>query len=76
MTQDEGLQRYSAYLKVLVGLRAREDYQGLSMALDGPNSQDTDFVGPLTTLFKDVALAVEDNEQVALGYLHFLLFCR
>ncbi|CAD7704433.1 unnamed protein product [Ostreobium quekettii] len=62
--KEEGLQRFSAYLKVLVGVRARQGYQDLSDALEGPNPDQADFVGCLTALFKDVAVAVEENEQI------------
>ena len=55
----------------MVGSRAREIYQNLSGALEGPNSEEADFVGALTLLFKDVALAVEENEQVKWLLGHF-----
>ncbi|CAN6278491.1 unnamed protein product [Urochloa humidicola] len=55
---DEGLQVYVAYLKKVVALLAE-----LTSATQ-PTSERPDFVGCLTRLFKDIVLAVEENDAV------------
>ncbi|KAL5213392.1 hypothetical protein ABZP36_024239 [Zizania latifolia] len=63
---DEGLQVYVAYLKKVVALRARADFEHLAEVTSAtqPTSERPDFVGCLTRLFKDIILAVEENEYV------------
>ncbi|VAH84350.1 unnamed protein product [Triticum turgidum subsp. durum] len=62
----EGLQVYVAYLKKVVALRARADFEHLTDLISAtqPTSERPDFVGCLTRLFKDIVLAVEENEAV------------
>ncbi|RCV06290.1 hypothetical protein SEVIR_1G151800v4 [Setaria viridis] len=63
---DEGLQVYVAYLKKVVALRARADFEHLAELTSAtqPTSERPDFVGGLTRLFKDIVLAVEENDAV------------
>ncbi|KAL5207111.1 hypothetical protein ABZP36_031546 [Zizania latifolia] len=64
---DEGLQVYVAYLKKVVALRARADFERLASLIfsgDQPTSERLDFVDCLTRLFKDIVLAVEENDAV------------
>ncbi|CAN6273809.1 unnamed protein product [Urochloa humidicola] len=63
---DEGLQVYVAYLKKVVALRARADFEHLAELTSAtqPTSERPDFVGCLTRLFKDIVLAVEENDAV------------
>ncbi|CAD6202243.1 unnamed protein product [Miscanthus lutarioriparius] len=63
---DEGLQVYVAYLKKVVALRARADFEHLAelTSVTQPTSERPDFVGCLTRLFKDIVLAVEENDAV------------
>ncbi|CAL4967838.1 unnamed protein product [Urochloa decumbens] len=63
---DEGLQVYVAYLKKVVALRARADFEHLAELTSAtqPTSERPDFVGCLTLLFKDIVLAVEENDAV------------
>ena len=64
---DEGLQVYVAYLKNVVALRARADFEHLAELISATTTQPTtipDFVGCLTRLLKDIVLAVEENDAV------------
>ncbi|CAL4886204.1 unnamed protein product [Urochloa decumbens] len=63
---DEGLQVYVAYLKKVVALRARADFEHLAELTSAtqPTSERPDFVGCLTLLFKDIVLAVDENDAV------------
>uniref|UniRef100_A0ACD5YJH0 Uncharacterized protein n=1 Tax=Avena sativa TaxID=4498 RepID=A0ACD5YJH0_AVESA len=64
---DEGLQVYVAYLKNVVALRARADFEHLAELISAttqPTPERPDFVGCLTRLFKDIVLAVEENDAV------------
>ncbi|KAJ3683805.1 hypothetical protein LUZ60_014032 [Juncus effusus] len=58
----EGLQTFVSYLKKVVSLRARLDFEHLSELAD--SSGQPDFVGCLTSLFKDIVLAIEENDGV------------
>ena len=63
--REEGLKHFTSYLRAAVGGRAREDYNALSDAMAASTGQDSavDFVGTVTNLFKDLAVAVEENEE-------------
>ncbi|CAL5022161.1 unnamed protein product [Urochloa decumbens] len=63
---DEGLQVYVAYLKKVVALRARADFEHLAELTSATQqtSERPDFVGCLTHLFKDIVLAIEENDAV------------
>ncbi|EFJ43661.1 component of oligomeric golgi complex 4 [Volvox carteri f. nagariensis] len=72
--QAEGLQRFTDYLKVVVGAQARNTYTALVEKLEGPQAaaaaagggrgSKADFAAALTALFKDVALCLEEHEGV------------
>eukprot|EP00271_Cylindrocystis_brebissonii_P006642 TRINITY_DN19407_c0_g1_i1.p1 TRINITY_DN19407_c0_g1~~TRINITY_DN19407_c0_g1_i1.p1 ORF type:complete len:758 (-),score=117.00 TRINITY_DN19407_c0_g1_i1:172-2445(-) len=69
--QEEGLRSYVTYLRKVVALRARDEFEALLEAMD-PTSEasansEPDFVEVLTSLFRDVALAVENNEELLRG---------
>jgi hypothetical protein len=70
----QGLSKYVRYLCITVGSQGRELYEALSEALDkgapvGPPAKGkpppVDFVSALTGLFKAVAVAVEQDEEVS-----------
>jgi conserved oligomeric Golgi complex subunit 4 len=58
----EGLQTFVSYLKKVVSVRARLDFEHLCELAD--SSDKPDFVGCLTALFKDIVLAIEQNDGV------------
>lgn len=69
--QAEGLQRFTEYLKVVVGAKARSAYTALAEQLEAPGAQGpggsarkVDFTAALTALFKDVALCLEEHEAL------------
>ncbi|KAK9907313.1 hypothetical protein WJX75_001280 [Coccomyxa subellipsoidea] len=62
--QEEGLQAFLSYLRDLISKRAEVDYTSL---VEGAEEAETDYVGTLTNLFKDVAVAVDENEQFVAG---------
>ncbi|KAK4748404.1 hypothetical protein SAY87_014990 [Trapa incisa] len=62
--EDEGLQAYVGYLKKVISMRSRLEFdQLLELIQDGRGSQ-ANFVGCLTNLFKDIVLAVEENHEI------------
>ncbi|KAK9830013.1 hypothetical protein WJX72_009198 [[Myrmecia] bisecta] len=58
--QEEGLKVFTSYLRQLIAARAKDDYSHLVETTGG---HEPDFVGTLTDLFKDIAVAVEENEE-------------
>ncbi|EIE27386.1 COG4-domain-containing protein [Coccomyxa subellipsoidea C-169] len=60
----EGLQAFLVYLRDLISRRAEEDYTSL---VEGGEQAESEYVGTLTNLFKDVAVAVDENEQFVSG---------
>ncbi|XP_031492460.1 conserved oligomeric Golgi complex subunit 4 [Nymphaea colorata] len=70
--QNEALQIYVAYLRKVISLRSRLEFEHLmelveqSVGHNGTREQ-ADFVACLTTLFKDIVLAVQENEDVLKG---------
>lgn len=64
--QEEGLRCFVDYLRKVISVRAREEYEALVEALDPATAPagagPPDFVEALTTLFRDVALGIETNE--------------
>ncbi|KAK9130037.1 hypothetical protein Sjap_010524 [Stephania japonica] len=67
--EEEGLQVYVGYLKMVVGMRCRLEYEGLVEAMEGSELgfDRLNFVACLTNLFKDIVLAVEENDEVLRG---------
>lgn len=64
--EEEGLQVYVAYLKKVIAMRSRLEYEQLvEMMSDqqGSSQNQLNFVSCLTNLFKDIVLAIEENEE-------------
>lgn len=64
--EEEGLQVYVAYLKKVIAMRSRLEYEQLvEMMSDQQRSSQNqlNFVSCLTNLFKDIVLAIEENEE-------------
>ncbi|KAE8695519.1 Conserved oligomeric Golgi complex subunit 4 [Hibiscus syriacus] len=66
--EEEGLQIYVGYLKKVIGMRSRLEYENLVELMEQSNGQNqnnqVNFVGCLTNLFKDIVLAVEENDDI------------
>lgn len=66
--EEEGLQVYVSYLKKVISVRAKVEFEELvEMMGDGRgngNGNKVDFVGCLTNLFKDIVLAIEENDEI------------
>ncbi|XP_043721623.1 conserved oligomeric Golgi complex subunit 4-like [Telopea speciosissima] len=67
--EDEGLQVYVAYLRKVIALRSRLEYEHLVELMEqNPGGQNqVDFISCLTNLFKDIVLAVEENNEILRG---------
>ncbi|XP_044494832.1 conserved oligomeric Golgi complex subunit 4-like isoform X1 [Mangifera indica] len=66
--EEEGLQVYVGYLKKVIGMRSKMEYDNLVELIE--QSQDetkVDFVSCLTNLFKDIVLAIEENDGILSG---------
>ncbi|KAM3306933.1 hypothetical protein P3S67_008676 [Capsicum chacoense] len=64
--EEEGLQVYVAYLKKVIAMRSRIEYEQLvEMMSDhrGNSQNEVNFVSCLTNLFKDIVLAIEENDE-------------
>ncbi|CAK0785054.1 hypothetical protein CVIRNUC_008259 [Coccomyxa viridis] len=57
--QEEGLESFLEYLRGLIAARAEDDYSAL---VEGAASMESDYVNTLTNLFKDIAVAIDENE--------------
>ncbi|XP_039121919.1 conserved oligomeric Golgi complex subunit 4 [Dioscorea cayenensis subsp. rotundata] len=64
--QEEGLQTYVSYLKKVIALRSRLEFEHLAELAEQapPQSNQLNFVGCITNLFKDIVLAVEENDEI------------
>ncbi|XP_021297102.1 conserved oligomeric Golgi complex subunit 4 [Herrania umbratica] len=66
--EEEGLQVYVGYLKKVIGMRSRSEYEHLVELMEQGHGQNqnnqVNFVGCLTNLFKDIVLAVEENDEI------------
>ncbi|KAK6918694.1 Conserved oligomeric Golgi complex, subunit 4 [Dillenia turbinata] len=64
--EEEGLQSYVGYLKKVIAMRSRLQFEHLIEIMEqnpsGPNR--VDFVGCLTDLFKDIVVAIEENDEI------------
>ncbi|PQQ16052.1 conserved oligomeric Golgi complex subunit 4 [Prunus yedoensis var. nudiflora] len=66
--ETEGLQVYVGYLRKVIGMRSRLEFEHLVELMEQNNPMQTvNFVGCLTNLFKDIVLAVEDNDEILRG---------
>ncbi|KAI3778414.1 hypothetical protein L2E82_07690 [Cichorium intybus] len=61
--EEEGLQVYVSYLKKVISLRSKHEFEQLTEAMEQNQSQ-VNFVACLTNLFKDIVLAIEENEEI------------
>uniref|UniRef100_A0A6P4A637 Conserved oligomeric Golgi complex subunit 4 n=1 Tax=Ziziphus jujuba TaxID=326968 RepID=A0A6P4A637_ZIZJJ len=66
--EEEGLQVYVGYLRKVIGMRSRLEFEHLVELMDqnvaGGGQTQANFVGCLTNLFKDIVLAVEENNEI------------
>eukprot|EP00250_Pteridium_aquilinum_P033733 c6169_g1_i1 orf=150-2504(+) len=67
--EEEGLQKFVNYLREVIVFRAREEFEGLVDAveqatLEGKSHLTPDFVGALRSLFTDIAVAVQENDEI------------
>lgn len=69
--EEEGLQVYVGYLRKVIGMRSRLEYENLMELMEqnasGVGQNQVNFVGCLTNLFKDIVLAVEENHVILKG---------
>lgn len=61
--EEEGLQVYVSYLKKVISLRSKHEFERLVELMEQNQSQ-VNFVACLTNLFKDIVLAIEENEEI------------
>ncbi|KAI7738113.1 hypothetical protein M8C21_014522 [Ambrosia artemisiifolia] len=64
--EDEGLQVYVGYLKKVISGRAKVEFEELVEFMERDRSR-VNFVACLTNLFKDIVLAIEENEEILKG---------
>ncbi|KAF9606686.1 hypothetical protein IFM89_027730 [Coptis chinensis] len=63
--EEEGLQVYVAYLKKVIAMRSRLEYEHLVEVMEqGGGGSEVNFIGCLTNLFRDIVLAVEENDEI------------
>ncbi|XP_030475398.1 conserved oligomeric Golgi complex subunit 4 [Syzygium oleosum] len=62
--EDEGLQAYVGYLKKVIGMRSRIEFEQLVELMQDQHNNQVNFVGCLTNLFKDIVLAIEENNDI------------
>ncbi|CAI0432865.1 unnamed protein product [Linum tenue] len=63
--EEEGLQVYVGYLKKVISMRSRLEFEHLVELMEQGHAQNqVDFVGCLTNLFKDIVLAIEENDEI------------
>ncbi|KAH7524725.1 hypothetical protein FEM48_Zijuj06G0150000 [Ziziphus jujuba var. spinosa] len=66
--EEEGLQVYVGYLRKVIGMRSRLEFEHLVELMDqnvaGGGQTQANFVGCLINLFKDIVLAIEENNEI------------
>ena len=71
--EEEGLQVYVAYLKKVIGMRSRLEFEQCVELMEqrnvnsnngGINQNQVNLVGCLKNLFKDIVLAIEENNEI------------
>ncbi|KDP28412.1 hypothetical protein JCGZ_14183 [Jatropha curcas] len=63
--EEEGLQVYVGYLKKVISMRSRLEFEQLVELMGQSHNQNqVNFVGCLTNLFKDIVLAIEENDEI------------
>ncbi|KAF7139386.1 hypothetical protein RHSIM_Rhsim07G0007000 [Rhododendron simsii] len=61
--EEEGLQAYITYLRKVIAIRSRVDIEQL-VEQSSANQNQVNFVACLTSLFKDIVLAVVENDKI------------
>ena len=64
--EEEGLQLYVGYLKKVIAMRGRMEYENVVELMEQGVEQ-VNFVGCLTNLFKDIVMAIEENDEILRG---------
>lgn len=64
--EEEGLQVYVSYLKKVIAMRSRLEFEQLVELMEQQSSaaNQVNFVACLTNLFKDIVLAIEENGEI------------
>lgn len=69
--EEEGLQVYVSYLKKVISMRSKMEFEHLVELMENSFSSGTanssgqvNFVACLTNLFKDIVLAIEENDEI------------
>ncbi|XAR62914.1 hypothetical protein NMG60_11022652 [Bertholletia excelsa] len=64
--EEEGLQVYVGYLKKVISMRSRLEFEQLVelMEQSSASQNQVNFVACLTNLFKDIVLAIEENDEI------------
>ncbi|KAL8496452.1 hypothetical protein ACS0TY_020242 [Phlomoides rotata] len=63
--EEEGLQVYVSYLKKVISTRSRMEFEQLVELMEqSNNTSQVNFVACLTNLFKDIVLAIEENNEI------------
>ncbi|KAL6982165.1 Golgi transport complex subunit 4 [Sarracenia purpurea var. burkii] len=64
--EEEGLQVYVGYLKKVIAVRSRLEFEQLVELIEqsSANPNQVNFVACLTNLFKDIVLAIEENDEI------------
>lgn len=65
--EEEGLQVYVGYLKKVIGMRSRMEFEQLVESMSNEQRNSVNFVACLTSLFKDIVLAIEENSEILNG---------
>lgn len=66
--EEEGLQVYVGYLRKVIGMRSRLEFEHLVELMEqNVVGNQVNFVGCLTNLFKDIVLAIEENNEILRG---------
>ncbi|XP_059456275.1 conserved oligomeric Golgi complex subunit 4 [Corylus avellana] len=71
--EEEGLQVYVGYLKKVIAMRARLEFEHMVELMEqksknhNDQSSQVNFIACLTNLFKDVVLAIEENDEILRG---------
>lgn len=68
--EEEGLQVYVGYLRKVISMRSKNEYEHVVELMEQPSSVDqnqVNFVACLTLLFKDIVMAIEENDGILRG---------
>lgn len=68
--EEEGLQVYVGYLRKVISMRSKNEYEHVLELMEQPSAVDqnqVNFVACLTLLFKDIVMAIEENDQILRG---------